>query len=197
MPKDSPYKTIDDLVAAWKADPKSMAVGGGSSPGGPDHLLPMQLAQAVGIDPKEVNYVAYDGGGELLPAILGGKVAFAATGVGEFLDQVEAGEVRVLAVTSGAERVDALDAPTLEGAGHRPGLHQLARHRGASRHLRRRQGQRWSTRLTKMHDSAGVEGRADQERLDRRLPHRRRVRHLPRPSRTTAVADILTSWASA
>ena len=39
----------------------------------------MQLAQTVGIDPKEVNFVAYDGGGDLLPAILGGKVTFAAS----------------------------------------------------------------------------------------------------------------------
>jgi putative tricarboxylic transport membrane protein len=116
VPKDSPYKTITDLVTAWKADPKAMAVGGGSSPGGPDHLLPMQLAQTVGIDPKEVNFVAYDGGGDLLPAILGGKVTFAASGFGEFLDQVEAGEVRVLAI-SGAERVDAVDAPTLKESG--------------------------------------------------------------------------------
>ena len=105
-----------ELVTAWKADPKAMAVGGGSSPGGPDHLLPMQLAQTVGIDPKEVNFVAYDGGGDLLPAILGGKVTFAASGFGEFLDQVEAGEVRVLAI-SGAERVDAVDAPTLKESG--------------------------------------------------------------------------------
>ena len=93
-----------------------MAVGGGSSPGGPDHLLPMQLAQTVGIDPKEVNFIAYDGGGDLLPAVLGGKVAFAASGYGEFLDQVEAGEVRVLAI-SGASRVDAVDAPTLKESG--------------------------------------------------------------------------------
>jgi putative tricarboxylic transport membrane protein len=111
--KDSPYKTITDLVNAWKADPKGLAVGGGSVPGGPDHLLPMQLAQAVGIKPTDVNYVAYDGGGELLPAILGGKVAFGASGLGEFLDQVEAGEVRVLAV-SGEERMSAVDAPTLK-----------------------------------------------------------------------------------
>src|SRR4030095_11730259 len=54
--KDSQYKTITDLVKAWKANPKSLAVGGGSSPGGPDHLLPMQLAQAVGINPKDVNF---------------------------------------------------------------------------------------------------------------------------------------------
>ncbi|MCW6010833.1 tripartite tricarboxylate transporter substrate binding protein [Micromonospora sp. CPCC 205371] len=114
VPKNSPYQTITDLVAAWKADPKKVAVGGGSSPGGPDHLLPMQLAKAVGIDPKQVNYVSYDGGGELLPAVLGGKVAFAASGFGEFLDQVEAGQIRVLAVTSD-ERQDALkDVPTLK-----------------------------------------------------------------------------------
>ncbi|MBM0225415.1 MULTISPECIES: tripartite tricarboxylate transporter substrate binding protein [Micromonospora] len=117
VPKDSPYKTIGDLVAAWKANPKGLAVGGGSSPGGPDHLLPMQLAKTVGIDPRQVNFVSYDGGGELLPAVLGGKVAFGASGFGEFLDQVEAGQIRVLAVTSEAP-IDALkDVPTLKSAG--------------------------------------------------------------------------------
>ena len=45
VPADSPYKTIDDLVKAWKEDPGSIVVGGGSSPGGPDHLFPMQLAE--------------------------------------------------------------------------------------------------------------------------------------------------------
>ena len=114
--KDSPYKTIEELMAAWKADPKSMAVGGGSSPGGPDHLMPMQLAQTVGVDPKQVNFIAYDGGGDLLPAVLGGKVAFAASGYAEFLDQIEAGEVRVLAI-SGPSRVEAVDAPTLKESG--------------------------------------------------------------------------------
>lgn len=111
--KDSPYKTIDDLVAAWKKDPSNVAVGGGSSPGGPDHLLPMQLAQAVGIEPTKVNFVSYDGGGDLLPAILGNKLGFAASGAGEFLKQIESGDVRVLA-TSGAERLEGVDAPTLK-----------------------------------------------------------------------------------
>lgn len=112
--KDSPYKTLDDLVAAWKANPKKVSVGGGSSPGGPDHLLPMQLAGAVGIDPKLVNYVSYDGGGDLLPAILGNKVAFATSGVGELLDQIKSGQIRVLA-TSGAERMSSVpDVATLK-----------------------------------------------------------------------------------
>jgi putative tricarboxylic transport membrane protein len=117
VPKDSPYKDINQLVAAWKANPKKLAVGGGSSPGGPDHLLPMQLAKAVGIDPKQVSYVSYDGGGELLPALLGNKIAFGASGFGEFLDQVEAGDVRVLAVTS-EKPIDALkDVKTLKDQG--------------------------------------------------------------------------------
>ncbi|MHA7276148.1 Bug family tripartite tricarboxylate transporter substrate binding protein [Arthrobacter sp. Hz1] len=111
--KDSPYQSIDDLVAAWKKDPSQISVGGGSSPGGPDHLLPMQLAGALGIDPKTVNFVSYDGGGDLLPAILGNKLGFAASGAGEYLDQIESGEVRVLA-TSGEERLEGVDAPTLQ-----------------------------------------------------------------------------------
>ena len=74
------------------------------------------MAQAVGIDPKTVNYVAYDGGGELLTALLGGQVAFVVSGAGEFADQIEAGQVRVLAVT-GAERTLDVDAPTLREAG--------------------------------------------------------------------------------
>lgn len=116
VPKDSPFKTIDQLVAAWKRNPGALTVGGGSSAGGPDHLLPMQLAQTVGIDPKDVNYVAYDGGGDLLPALLGNKLDFATSGPGEFLDQIESGEIRVLA-TSGEERLDTVDVPTLKESG--------------------------------------------------------------------------------
>ncbi|QYN32412.1 tripartite tricarboxylate transporter substrate binding protein [Pseudonocardia sp. DSM 110487] len=114
--KDSPLRTFDDLLATWKADPGAVPVGGGSSPGGPDHLAPMLMAEGVGIDPRAVNYVSYDGGGELLAAVLGGKVAFGVSGLSEYADQIEAGELRVLAVTA-AQRVPGVDAPTLKEAG--------------------------------------------------------------------------------
>ncbi|MFE6040369.1 Bug family tripartite tricarboxylate transporter substrate binding protein [Streptomyces sp. NPDC056452] len=114
--KDSPYRTIDQLITAWKKDPGKIPVGGGSSPGGPDHLAPMLMAKAAGIAPKQVNYIPFDGGGELLASILGNKVGFGVSGVGEYLDQIEAGELRLLAVT-GPERVPGLDAPTLREAG--------------------------------------------------------------------------------
>jgi putative tricarboxylic transport membrane protein len=116
VPGDSPFQTLDDLVEAWKADPGNTPVGGASNPGGPDHLTPMLLAQEVGVEPTEVNYVAYDGGGELLAGILGGDVQFAATGVGEVTESAEAGDVRILAVTS-EEAVEGVDAPTLSDEG--------------------------------------------------------------------------------
>lgn len=114
--KDSPYQSFDQLLAAWKADPGKLAVGGGSSPGGPDHLAPMLIAKEAGIDPKQVNFVPYDGGGELLAAVLGNQVAFGVTGVGETKDQIDAGEIRALAVTS-AEPVEGLDVKTLKEQG--------------------------------------------------------------------------------
>ena len=116
VPGDSPFRTIHDLVAAWKADPTGLTIGGGSSPGGPDHLFPMETARAVGVDPRQVNFITYDGGGDLLTALLGRKISAGTTGLGEFIDQIEAGQVRVLAV-SGAQRVAGIDAPTLTESG--------------------------------------------------------------------------------
>ncbi len=115
--KNSPYRTLEGLITAWKADPKKITVGGGSVPGGPDYLLPMQMAATVGIEPGQVNYIPYDGGGELLPALLGNKVAFATSGAGEYLAQIQSGEVRVLA-TSGARRSESVpQAATLREQG--------------------------------------------------------------------------------
>jgi putative tricarboxylic transport membrane protein len=121
VPADSPFRTIDDFVAAWQDDPSAIVIGGGSSPGGPDHLFPMQLAEAVGIDPREVQprYATYDGGGPLTSALLGSKIDVGFSGLGEFEGQIEAGELRVLAV-SGEERMTGMsvdDVPTLQEAG--------------------------------------------------------------------------------
>jgi putative tricarboxylic transport membrane protein len=116
VPADSEFQSLDDLVEAWSADTGNTPVGGASNPGGPDHLTPMLLAEEVGVTPADVNYVAYDGGGELLAGILGGDVAFAATGIGEVSEAAANGDVRILAVTS-EEPVEGVDAPTLADEG--------------------------------------------------------------------------------
>jgi putative tricarboxylic transport membrane protein len=151
VPGDSPYQSIDDLVTAWKADPGNTPVGGASNPGGPDHLTPMLLAQEVGVKPTDVNYVAYDGGGELLAGILGGDVKFAATGVGEVTESAAAGDVRILAVTS-EEAVEGVDAPTLTDEGVDL---VFANWRGivAPPGLKDADTKKWVDAITEMHDS--------------------------------------------
>jgi putative tricarboxylic transport membrane protein len=152
VPGNSPFKSIDDLVTAWKADPGNTPVGGASNPGGPDHLTPMLLAKEVGVKPADVNYVAYDGGGELLAGILGGDVKFAATGVGEVAESAAAGDVRILAVTS-EKPVEGLDAPTLTDEGVDL---VFANWRGvvAPPGIKDADTQKWVDAITKMHGSA-------------------------------------------
>ena len=116
VPASSPHQTLEDFIAAWKADPGANAIAGGSA-GGADQILAGQVAKASGIDPKSVNYVAFSGGGESLAALLGAKVAAGISGVGEYAQQVEAGQLRALA-TSGTEPSSQLpDVKTLQDQG--------------------------------------------------------------------------------
>lgn len=115
VPTSSKYKTLQDLVNDWKADPGAVSIAGGSA-GGTDQILAGLVAQAAGIDPKKVNYIAFSGGGEALAAILGGKVSAGVSGVSEFVDQVKAGKLRALAVSS-PEKLPEMDAPTIKDAG--------------------------------------------------------------------------------
>jgi putative tricarboxylic transport membrane protein len=116
VPADSGYRDIADLIAAWRADPGGVAIGGGSAVGGPDHLMTMQFARAVGIDPRQVDYGTYDGGGALLPALLDDRIDVAVSSLVEYAEQVRSGQLLVLAV-SGPDRVDGIQAPTLTEVG--------------------------------------------------------------------------------
>jgi len=116
VPADSEYETLEDLVAAWQEDPTSISWGGGSA-GGTDHILVGLLAQEAGVDAGSINYVAHSGGGEAVNAILSGAVTAGVSGVSEFTEQVEAGEMRWLAV-SGEEPPEGIDAPTITEAGY-------------------------------------------------------------------------------
>ncbi|MBL8143242.1 MAG: tripartite tricarboxylate transporter TctB family protein [Acidobacteria bacterium] len=115
VPSTSPHRTLADLLAAFRAAPESVSWGGGSA-GGSDQILAGLIADASGVDPRRVNYIAFAGGGESLAAVTGGQVTAGISGVSEFAPQIEAGTVRVLAVSS-AERLPHLDAPTLREQG--------------------------------------------------------------------------------
>ncbi|MEW2352568.1 tripartite tricarboxylate transporter substrate binding protein [Spirillospora sp. NPDC029432] len=115
VPADSPFRTLADMVKAWKADPAKVPIAGGSA-GGTDQILAGLMAQAAGADPKKVNYIAHSGGGEALSALLGGKVSAGISGVSEFAEHVRSGKLRALAVSS-PRRVPGLDVPTIKEAG--------------------------------------------------------------------------------
>ncbi|WP_375739788.1 Bug family tripartite tricarboxylate transporter substrate binding protein [Pseudomonas boanensis] len=95
---DSPYKTLGDLVEAVKKDPASIVFGAGATIGGQDWMQTALIARAAGIDPQKLRYVAFEGGGETLTAMLGGHVQVTSSGLGEVTPQLAAGKIRVLAV---------------------------------------------------------------------------------------------------
>jgi putative tricarboxylic transport membrane protein len=67
---DSPYKNLKELIAAAKAKPKSIKFGG-TNVGSTDSLLVASLAKAAGV---EFNFIAFQGGGEVNAALLGGHI---------------------------------------------------------------------------------------------------------------------------
>jgi putative tricarboxylic transport membrane protein len=98
VPASSPYKSMADLVKAFKADPGKISWNGGSA-GGSDHILAGLIARAVGVDPTKVNYVASKGGGDQIANIVGGHVSVGVAGLGEFAEHIKSGRMRGLAVS--------------------------------------------------------------------------------------------------
>jgi putative tricarboxylic transport membrane protein len=112
---DSKYRTFQDLVTDFKANPKSISWAGGSA-GGTDHILVALIAKAAGVQPADINYVPHSGGGEALAAILSGAASAGVSGASEFEEQVKAGQMRLLAVSSDA-KLEGIDTPTIKESG--------------------------------------------------------------------------------
>jgi putative tricarboxylic transport membrane protein len=115
VPKTSPFRSLGELVTAFRSNPRGISWGGGSA-GGTDEILVRLLADRVGVRPAGVNYIAYSGGGQALAAVLGAHVSAAVSGIGEFASQIERGELRALAI-SAPERLPGVNVPTFREHG--------------------------------------------------------------------------------
>lgn len=115
VPANSPFKTMADMVAALKADPGKVSIAGGSA-GGSDHILAGLVAKAAGVEARRLAYVAFAGGGPAQAALLGSQVSAGISGYGEFAEQVKAGKLRALAISSD-KRLPGIDAPTIKEQG--------------------------------------------------------------------------------
>lgn len=115
---DAPWHTVDDLIDAWRNDPTSIVVSGGSAVAGQDHMKVLLLAHEAGLDPRQIRYVPFDGGGEAMTALLGGFVQLFSGEGSEVEGQVEAGRLRVL-VTLAPERMEGplREVPTARESG--------------------------------------------------------------------------------
>lgn len=109
VPDDSDIEDMAGLVAAFEEQGDDFAIGGGSVPGGMDHLVAAMVMKAAGQDPIAVNYIPYDAGGEAMAGLLSGEIDALSTGFSEAIALADQGEVRILGVTA-PERVPAYDA---------------------------------------------------------------------------------------
>lgn len=97
--ENSPFKTLNDLIAAVKADPTKVVFGAGGSIGSQDWMKAALTARAAGLSPKSMRFVAFEGGGEAITALQGGHVQVYSGDASEAEEQIKAGaKIRVLAV---------------------------------------------------------------------------------------------------
>lgn len=117
VPASSDIETFQDFLDAYNANPDAVATGGGSVPGGMDHMVASLVLDAAGVDPEAVQYIPYDAGGTAMAALLSGEIQALSTGFSEALDMADAEEVRILGVTAKERVSEYPDIPTFAEQG--------------------------------------------------------------------------------
>lgn len=110
---DSPWKTIDQLVAYAKANPKKVRVAG-SAIGGIDSFTVLSWEKAAGID---VEYIPHEGGGPATLAFLGKNAEVLIGNVSEVFQHIEAKKMVPIAVASEKRSPIFPNVPTLKEKG--------------------------------------------------------------------------------
>jgi len=113
--QDSPYKNLDDLVQALKRDPSKVVIGSGGTVGSQDWMQTALVAKAAGINPRDLRYVALEGGGEIATALLGGHIQVGSTDISDSMPHILSGDMRLLAVFA-EHRIDKPDMKNIPTA---------------------------------------------------------------------------------
>jgi len=108
---DSPYKTVQDLVAAAKAKPGQVNVGSISN-GSSGHVALLRWGKLAGFQP---NFIPYKGAAEVIQAVMGSQIdAMSEAGWGAMVQQ---GKLRPLAVYSEKRNPQFPNTPTMKELG--------------------------------------------------------------------------------
>lgn len=106
-----PYQSLKDLIAATKQKPKQVMQGGGNY-GNSSSMAGKLLEEAAGVS---FSYVPFKGGGTAVLNLLGNHVHFIIENPAEIQQHVEAGKLKVVAVSQPLDLFRG--APTFEEAG--------------------------------------------------------------------------------
>jgi putative tricarboxylic transport membrane protein len=109
----SKYKSMTDVIAGAKANPKMITVGG-TQLGSSDSVCAYLIEKAAGV---QFNFIVFNGGGEVNAALLGGHIDLAVSNPGEALELAKAGKVKLLGVFADKRLHGAPDVPTLKEQG--------------------------------------------------------------------------------
>lgn len=110
---DSPWKTVNDLVADARNRPDVIAYGSSGSYG-PIHVSIEMLAQAAGI---KLHHIPYSGAAPSLTALLSNQIALTAIAPTTAIPQRQAGKIKILASWGGKRIATLPETPTFRELG--------------------------------------------------------------------------------
>jgi tripartite-type tricarboxylate transporter receptor subunit TctC len=117
VPAESPYRTLDDLANALRANPGKLNYSS-SGQGTILHLGAQLLLQAMKLPPDAAVHVAYKGGNEAAVAVVSGQVQFGCGNLTSTIGLIKGGKLRALVTTTPQRVPDIPDVPTAREAGY-------------------------------------------------------------------------------
>ncbi len=110
---NSKYKSMKDLIADAKSNPK-MITAGGTQLGSSDSICVYLIEKVAGV---QINFIVFNSGGEVNAALLGGHIQMGITNPGEALELYKAGKVKILGVFAEKRLAGAPEIPTMKEQG--------------------------------------------------------------------------------
>ncbi len=111
----SPIKSVQELIAAAKAQPDTLTFGS-SGLGGAPHLIGEFFAMQTG---TKLRHIAYKGGGPAIADLVGGNTSMSFATIASSLPFIKSNRLRPLATASKARNSQIPDVPTMTEAGVR------------------------------------------------------------------------------
>ncbi|ETF04447.1 ABC transporter substrate-binding protein [Advenella kashmirensis W13003] len=113
VPKDSPYKTMQDLIAGIREDQEKLTFGSAGQ-GSSMHIAGTSLALAL---KAKLTHVPYKGSAPALQDLIAGRLSFMIDSRSTTAPFIENGTLRALAISSGKRAPDMPELPTIAESG--------------------------------------------------------------------------------